>query len=123
LYRIFNNVIYAKVKIGKPFSSEFKVNQGLRHGDAIYPLLFNILLENAIRRSKVENLGTTFDKYRQIIAYADDIVIMGKRLQDVEEVFASLVKKTGKIGTEINKTRQNLFHYHESLTMMICKSW
>jgi hypothetical protein len=61
------------------------------------------VLETAIRRFKVECLGNTFDKYRQIIAYADVVVIMGRRLQDVEEVFTSLFEKTGKMGTEINK--------------------
>jgi hypothetical protein len=41
LCRILNTEIYAKVKIGKHLSSEFKVNEGLRQGDAIAPLLFN----------------------------------------------------------------------------------
>jgi hypothetical protein len=102
LCRILNNVIHAKVKIGKQLSSEFKVNQSLRHGDAISPLLFKVL-ENAIRSSKVESLGTTSGKYRQIIAYADNVVIMRRILQDVEEVFTSLVEKTGKMKIEINK--------------------
>jgi hypothetical protein len=65
--RILNNVLYAKVKTDKYISSEFKVNQGFKYGDAFSPLLFNIVLENAIRRSKVESLGNTFDKYRQIM--------------------------------------------------------
>lgn len=40
LYRILNIEICAKVKTGKHLSSDFKVNKGLRHGDAITPLLF-----------------------------------------------------------------------------------
>ena len=50
--RILNNEIRATVKIGKYLSSEFKVNKGVRQGDAIAPLLFNGVLEIAIRRSK-----------------------------------------------------------------------
>jgi hypothetical protein len=42
LGRILNNEIYAKVKIGKHLSCEFKVNKGLRQGDVIDPLLFNV---------------------------------------------------------------------------------
>jgi len=34
------------------------------------------------------------------VAYADDVVIMGRILQDVEEVFISLVKKTNEMGLE-----------------------
>jgi len=87
LCRILNNEIYAKVKIGKHLSSEFKVNVGLRQGDAIAPLLFNTVLETAIRGSKVETWETIFDICSHIMAYDDDMVIIGSRLQDVQEVF------------------------------------
>ena len=79
-------------------SSEFKVNKGLRQGNAIAPLLFNIELEIAVWRSKVETWGTISDKGSQITAYVDDVIVMGRRLQDVEEVFTSLVKQTNKMG-------------------------
>jgi sorting nexin-29 len=48
----------------------------LRQGNEIAPLLFNVVLKTAIRRTKVEKLGTIFDKRSQIMAYADDVVIM-----------------------------------------------
>jgi sorting nexin-29 len=57
----------------------------LRQGEAIAPLLFNVVLEIAIRISKVETKGTIFDKCGQIMAYANDVFIMGKRLQDVKK--------------------------------------
>ena len=81
----------------------------MRQGDAVTPLLLNIVLETASTRSKVEIQGTIFDKCNQITAYADDVVITGRRLQNIEEVFTSLIKKTNKMGLEINeKKRQNL---------------
>jgi hypothetical protein len=51
----------------------------------------------------VESRGTVFDKCSQITAYADDVVIMGRELQDVEEVFTSLIEQTNKMGIEINE--------------------
>jgi hypothetical protein len=63
LGRILNNEIYAKVNIGKHLSCEFQVNKGLRQGDAINPLLFNAVLETAIRIFTVEIQRTIFDKY------------------------------------------------------------
>ena len=80
----------------------------MREGEANAPLLFNVVLETAIRRSKVETWGTIFDKRSQIMAYADDVVIMGRRLQDVEEVFTSLVEQTNKIGLEINAKKKKI---------------
>jgi len=53
LCRILSNEMCAEVKIGKHLSSKFKVNRGLRQGIVIAPLLFNVVLEIAIRRSEV----------------------------------------------------------------------
>jgi hypothetical protein len=69
---------------GKHLLSEFEVNKGLRQGDEIAPLLFNVVLEMVISRSKVEKQGTMFDKCSQIMAYTD--VVMARRLRDVKEV-------------------------------------
>jgi hypothetical protein len=52
----------------------------LRQGDEIVRLLFNVVLEIAFRRSKVQIRGTTFDKRSQIMAYGNDI--MGGGLKD-----------------------------------------
>jgi hypothetical protein len=96
LCTILNNEKHATVKIAKHLSSEFKVNKDFGQGDAIAPL------EIPIRRSKVETQGTISDKCIQIMAYTDDVVIMGRRLLDVEEVFKSLVEQTNKMGLELN---------------------
>jgi len=39
------------------------------------------------------------------MAYADVVIIVGRRLQDVEDVFMSLVEQTNKMGLEINEKR------------------
>jgi hypothetical protein len=70
--------MYVKFKIGKDLTSEFKVNKCLRQEEEIAPLLLNIVLEIAIRRSKVETRVNIFDKCRQIIAYPDDVLLWEK---------------------------------------------
>jgi hypothetical protein len=69
----------------------------VRKGDAVANSLFNIDVEVGTRRSKVETLGIIFDKCSHIMAYADDVIVMRIRLQDVEEVFTSLVETTHRM--------------------------
>jgi hypothetical protein len=71
-------------------------------------LPFNVVSEIAVRRSKEETRGAIFDKCCQITAYAGYVVIMGRRLQDSEEVFTLPVEQTSKMGLEINKKRTKL---------------
>jgi hypothetical protein len=66
------------------------------------------MLKIAIRRSKAEKQETIFDKCSLIMAYADSVLIVQRRLHDVGEVFRSLVEKTNKMRLEIKEKRQNL---------------
>jgi Reverse transcriptase (RNA-dependent DNA polymerase) len=61
------------VKIQNDCSEYFETRQGLRQGDALSTLLFNVVLEIIVRRAKLQTNGTIFNRQTQILAYADDI--------------------------------------------------
>jgi sorting nexin-29 len=82
--------MYVMFKTSKDLSSKFKVNKCFRQEEETATFLLNIVLEIAIRRSTVETWGNIFDKCSQIMAYPDDVVIMGRRLQNFEGVSTSL---------------------------------
>jgi hypothetical protein len=63
---------------------------------------FNVVLETAIRCSKVGTRETVFGNCSQIMAYADDVVSMRRILQNTEEVFMSLVELTNMMRFKIN---------------------
>jgi len=94
--------MYAKVKIRGHFSSEFEDNKGLRQEYKISPLLLNIVSKTAITLSKVETQRNILAKCSEILAYDDDddddVFLMGRRLQNIEEVFTPRVKQTNKTG-------------------------
>jgi hypothetical protein len=66
------------------------------------------VLEITVRRSKVETKGTIFDEGK-IMACAVGVVIVGRRFQDVEEEFKSMVEETNGMGLEVNKKLYQIY--------------
>jgi hypothetical protein len=50
LVKMCLNETYSKVRIGKHLSDSFPIQNGLKQGDALLPLLFNFSLEYAVRK-------------------------------------------------------------------------
>jgi pyrimidine operon attenuation protein/uracil phosphoribosyltransferase len=90
------------VNIQGQLSSIFKVKVGLRQGDAI---LFNTVLEKAIRNIEINPNGTIFNRTRQYLAYVDDVVILGRAVRATEEVLAQLKNTALKAGLAINECK------------------
>jgi hypothetical protein len=93
-----------RVKIQGQLSSIFKVKVGLRQGDALSTILFNILLEKAIRNIEINPNVTIFNRTRQYLAYAD-VVILGRSMRAIEEVLAQSKHTALKAGLTINESK------------------
>jgi hypothetical protein len=64
------------VKIQNDCSESFEIRQGLRQGDVLSTLLFNVMLEVIVRLANLQTTGTIYNKETQLLAYADDIDIV-----------------------------------------------
>lgn len=90
------------VKVRGKTSNPFEPVHGLRQGDALSGLLFNMILECAIRKSKMQTTGTIFTKTTQIVAYADDIAIVSRNLPAAKEAFIAIEKESATMGLSVN---------------------
>ncbi|VVC40630.1 Reverse transcriptase domain [Cinara cedri] len=71
-----------------------EVRTGLRQNDALSPILLNVILEKAIREIKIgRDEGVIMDRtYFGLLAYADDIVLLGEKEQKVVDLCSRLIK-------------------------------
>ena len=83
-------------------SDRFPIRNGLRKGDALLPLLFNFALEWAIRRVQVNQNDLKLNGTHQVLAYADEVNILGGSIRVVKENAEALVVGAKEIGLEVN---------------------
>jgi hypothetical protein len=93
--------VRCKVKTQNGISAPFSTRKGLRQGDALSCMLFNIALEKAVTVAGLDTIGTILHKSVQI-AYADDIVIIGRYESAVKEAFVQLETAVKQMRLMIN---------------------
>jgi hypothetical protein len=78
-----SNEAYSKVHIGKHLSDSFPIQNGLKQGNALSPLLSNFALESAIRKNQENHVGVKLSGTHQLLAYADDVNLLGDNIDTV----------------------------------------
>jgi len=81
-------------------SDRFPIRNGLKQGDAPSPMLFNFVLEYAIRRVQVNQDGLKLNGTHQLLADADDVNILRGSMNTLKENAEALVAATREIGLE-----------------------
>jgi hypothetical protein len=98
-------IVTCCVKIQNECSESFETRQGLRQGDVLSTPLFNFVLEVIVRRANLQTTGTIYNKETQLLAYADDIDIVGRSQSAVRDAYLALEGEVAKVGLKINEQK------------------
>jgi hypothetical protein len=100
---IFINLNASNVRIGKHLSHNFPIQDGLKLGDALSPLLFNFALEYAIRKV-------------QLLAYAYAVNLLGDNIDTKNRNTDTLIYSSEEVGLEVNteKSKHTLLSHHQN---------
>jgi hypothetical protein len=89
-------IVTCCVKIQNDCSESFETRRGLRQGDVLSTLLFNVVLEVIVRRANLQTTGTIFNIETQLLAYANDIDIIGTSQSVVRNAYLALEGEAAK---------------------------
>jgi hypothetical protein len=93
---MYLNETYSTVSIGKNLSNK----NGLRQGDALLPLLFNVSLEYVMNRVQDSQEGLKLNGTHQLLAYADDVRIVGENTDTIQKNTKALLDASKEVGLD-----------------------
>jgi hypothetical protein len=98
-------------------SDSFPVQNDLKQGDALSPLLLNFALECAIRKVQENQVGLKLNETHQLVAYDDDVNLLRDNIATLNKNMETLIYVSKEVGLEINveKTKCMLLFCHQNV--------
>jgi hypothetical protein len=93
---------YGNLRIGKYVSDNFPIQNVLKHGDALSPLLFNSALEYAIRKVQENQVGLKLIGTHQPLVYADNINLLSDNIDNIKRNKQTLTDASKEVDLEVN---------------------
>ncbi len=92
----------------------FPVSIGTRQGDNLSPTLFNLYINELINDIKQLDLGVPYGNSKvDILAYADDLVLMAENEEDLQSMITCLHTYCRKWRLSVNTNKTQIMHFRK----------
>jgi hypothetical protein len=99
-------------------SESFGGKIGVRQGDPLSTMPFNIILEAVFRQSGIHTQGIIYHRKQQVIAYADDVALITRSKKELEKASSKLEKAARGYGLRINEEKTKYLVMKQEITII-----
>jgi hypothetical protein len=94
------------VRIEETLSYFIENKTGLKQGDSLSPILFNLAKQKVIQNIQMVPDGIKIGKeLLNVLAYADDIVLLGKNEIEIRQLLIEMESAARKLGLQVNQEK------------------
>jgi hypothetical protein len=110
-----------RVRIGKHLSDTFPIQNGLKRGDTLSPLLLKFPFEIAIRKVQENQVGQILNGIHQLLFYVDDVNLLGDNIDALKKNTETLIDAYKGVGLDVNgkRTKYMLLSRHHNAGKII----
>jgi hypothetical protein len=91
-----------RVKVQGSLSHYFTIRNGLRQTDRLSTVLFNIVLEKAVRDIEINPNGNIYNRLYQHLAFADNVIMMARNPTAIRDAFGKFETTAKRLSLKIN---------------------
>jgi hypothetical protein len=105
--------------------ANFPIQNGLKQGDALLPLLFSFALEYAIRKIHENLVDLKLNGTHQLLVCADNVNLLRDNMHTVKKKRETLIDASKEVGLEINAEKTECIRWVNKVMSLIlyCKNW
>ena len=111
------------LSLGPSRSAVIPVKRGVKQGDPLSPVLFNLVLDECIEHAKRTPVGMTLDGLKvPVMAFADDLVLTAESRIGLQTITDGLTDQLRASGLEVNRLKcmtLSLIHNHKKKTWAV----
>ena len=103
---------FVQVEYGGFFSKEWKIRNGVRQGGILSPFFFKLYIHDLIERISRCKVGCRLGLFSSnIIAYADDIVLLAPSINALQHLANLISEEINKISLKFNSSKSSCMRF------------
>ena len=105
----------ARVAWDGEFGRYYDINEGVRQGGIMSPLLFKLYIDSLLSEINELDIGCKFGITRvNILAYADDLVLISNTFEDLEKLYIRLCEILDELKLILNRLKTKCMIFDSS---------